>query len=286
MSSDPLAQADIWTGAPSDTEYDAVYAAVTATERGRWFLTEYANRNRHADTQLLVDALAKIEAAVHHDAPAPAALETTPPAADVASAAVEPASAAAKQDEITVADATEDDLSRAFKTELAENGEFAEAVAALASSLTLLSDKDEPAPEPKSQPASIVIPPPDYTETAAPSPVKAQTDAAPRWYIEPPDFVFQSADKGEVEPRGQSVQVKSLSPEPQLPEPQDDPAELFEPLSNGGAPAQSAAAAEPASPQLRTANGAAPDAAPRPKLNDALVAIRDLSEDERIALFG
>src|SRR3984885_14058989 len=68
MSSDPLAQADIWTGAPNDTEYDAVYAAVTATERGRWFLTEFANRNRHADTGLLVAAIARIESAVHADA--------------------------------------------------------------------------------------------------------------------------------------------------------------------------------------------------------------------------
>jgi hypothetical protein len=61
MSSDPLARSDIWTGAPNDTEYDAVYAAVTATERGRWFLTEYANRNRHADTGSLVAAMARIE---------------------------------------------------------------------------------------------------------------------------------------------------------------------------------------------------------------------------------
>src|ERR1700733_15039933 len=69
MSSDPLAHADIWTGAPSDTEYDAVYAAVTATERGRWFLAEYANRNRNVDAQLLTNALARIEAAVTRDAP-------------------------------------------------------------------------------------------------------------------------------------------------------------------------------------------------------------------------
>jgi len=73
MSSDPLARSDIWTGVPNETEYDAVYAAVTATERGRWFLTEYANRNRHADTHLLVTALARIETAIHDDVAAPAA---------------------------------------------------------------------------------------------------------------------------------------------------------------------------------------------------------------------
>src|ERR1700733_10457467 len=104
MSSDPLAQADIWTGAPNDTEYDAVYAAVTATERGRWFLTQYANRNRHADTQLLVDAMARIEAAVRADAPAS---EAPPPAADAAAAVAEHASADASQAESAVAEATE-----------------------------------------------------------------------------------------------------------------------------------------------------------------------------------
>src|ERR1700730_10862921 len=64
MSSDPLARPDIWTGAPNEAEYDAVYAAVTATERGRWFLTEFANRNRHADTDALTGALARVEAAI------------------------------------------------------------------------------------------------------------------------------------------------------------------------------------------------------------------------------
>jgi hypothetical protein len=283
MSSDPLAQADIWTGAPSDTEYDAVYAAVTATERGRWFLTEYANRNRYADTQLLVDALARIEDAVRTDAPAQAAPDPTPP--DTAAATVEPAAADASQiesavPEATESGATEDDLARAFKTELAENDEFAEAVAALASSLILLTEKDEPAPEPQSQPAVTVIPPPDYTEASAPPAVKAQADPTPRWYIEPPDFVFHRSDQGKNKGGIES-------PGPQLPaEPDDDPADLFELASDGIAHAQDGAVAETALPQLRIANGGAVSAAPRPSLNDSLVATRDLSEEERIALFG
>ncbi len=35
-----------------------------ATERSRWFLTEYASRNRHADTHAVLGALARLEAAV------------------------------------------------------------------------------------------------------------------------------------------------------------------------------------------------------------------------------
>lgn len=65
MSNDPLARSDIWAGALNETEYDAVYASVTATDRGRWFLSEYANRNRHANTDLVVAAIARIELAIH-----------------------------------------------------------------------------------------------------------------------------------------------------------------------------------------------------------------------------
>src|ERR1700744_3874146 len=64
MANDPLALAGIGTEPPQEADYHAVYAAVTATERGRWFLTEFANRNRHADTGSLVAALTRIEAAV------------------------------------------------------------------------------------------------------------------------------------------------------------------------------------------------------------------------------
>jgi hypothetical protein len=64
MSSDPLARPDIWAGAPNEAEYDAVYAAVAATGRGRWFLSEFATRNRHADTEALTGALARVEAAI------------------------------------------------------------------------------------------------------------------------------------------------------------------------------------------------------------------------------
>jgi hypothetical protein len=59
-----LALSAVFPGAPQETEYEAVYAAVTATERGRWFLAEFANRNRQADADTVIAALARIEAAV------------------------------------------------------------------------------------------------------------------------------------------------------------------------------------------------------------------------------
>jgi hypothetical protein len=45
----------------SDADYQAIEAAVMETTRGRWFLAEYARRNRHADTEMLLGALARLE---------------------------------------------------------------------------------------------------------------------------------------------------------------------------------------------------------------------------------
>jgi hypothetical protein len=65
MPNDPLAL--ILAGLPDEADYDAVHAALTATELGRRFLTEYADRNRHADTAMIVGALARIETAIRGD---------------------------------------------------------------------------------------------------------------------------------------------------------------------------------------------------------------------------
>src|ERR1700761_1916687 len=46
---------------PSEQDYDAIREAFMETSRGRWFLGEYAKRNRNADTRLVLDAVARIE---------------------------------------------------------------------------------------------------------------------------------------------------------------------------------------------------------------------------------
>jgi hypothetical protein len=74
MSSNPLVRPDFWAGAPNETDYDAVCAAVTATERGRWFLAEFANRNRNANTDLVTAAIARVEAAIRGDRLPPSAI--------------------------------------------------------------------------------------------------------------------------------------------------------------------------------------------------------------------
>lgn len=45
----------------SESDYEAIESAVMETVRGRWFLAEYARRNRHADTEMLLNAINRIE---------------------------------------------------------------------------------------------------------------------------------------------------------------------------------------------------------------------------------
>lgn len=60
---------------PSEEDYDAISQAFMETSRGRWFLGEYAKRNRNADTRMVLDAVARIEESL-------AAQREPPPAAD------------------------------------------------------------------------------------------------------------------------------------------------------------------------------------------------------------
>jgi chemotaxis regulatin CheY-phosphate phosphatase CheZ len=54
-------------GPPSEADYDAICAAVMETVRGRWFLSEYGRRNRHADTELVLGAINRIETTLRGD---------------------------------------------------------------------------------------------------------------------------------------------------------------------------------------------------------------------------
>lgn len=55
-------QAPASNGSPQgDSDYDSILAALMETARGRWFLREYARRNRAADTATLLMAIERIE---------------------------------------------------------------------------------------------------------------------------------------------------------------------------------------------------------------------------------
>lgn len=55
---------------PTEADYDAILAAVMETMRGRWFLAEYAQRNRTADTSLVLAAIARVEEKLQEARPA------------------------------------------------------------------------------------------------------------------------------------------------------------------------------------------------------------------------
>jgi hypothetical protein len=362
MANDALAQSGIDLGLPAEADYDAVYAAVTATERGQRFLTEFADRNRHADNDALMAAIARVEAAVLTDAPAKqsvrlpdigAAAERLADIAfglrergadgtlcDALDAAVREICAACGSDaktrqteigatpidrsEVTTPDRTasepvhqvaddtvaadEPSSSEAFDMPLQDSEKFAAAAAALAASMAALGEEAQTASEPQgTSSATAAIPPHDYQAVAA--------EQGPRWHIEAPDFVFhqpqREANDDAAEFSGQSNQPRSLLPGPQLlPSPEDDPAELFEPSTKRVAVLPAAppatSAAKPAPTPLATAVSAAAQAVhaasnpparsptgptvrpmpPRPPPVSPLAALRALTEEELIALFG
>lgn len=47
--------------AHGERDYEAIRDALTATARGRWFLAEFAKRNRNAEIRMVLDAVARIE---------------------------------------------------------------------------------------------------------------------------------------------------------------------------------------------------------------------------------
>jgi hypothetical protein len=48
----------------SDADYESIESAVMETGRGRWFLAEFARRNRTADTNMLLEAISRLENSV------------------------------------------------------------------------------------------------------------------------------------------------------------------------------------------------------------------------------
>ena len=63
-------------------EYEAIEKAVMESARGRWFLQEFARRNRSADTLMLLDAIGRLQAALSG-----AGAASPPPAAEIISLA-------------------------------------------------------------------------------------------------------------------------------------------------------------------------------------------------------
>ncbi len=78
---------------PSEEDYEAIREAFMETARGRWFLDEYAKRNRNADTRMVLDAVARIEEtlAAQKQPPPPVVVDRLPAALISIRSAVEKA---------------------------------------------------------------------------------------------------------------------------------------------------------------------------------------------------
>lgn len=63
MPTEPFALSTVRSAPLEEADYDAICDAMTATARGRWFLEEFARRNRNCDTTEVLAAIARMEAA-------------------------------------------------------------------------------------------------------------------------------------------------------------------------------------------------------------------------------
>jgi hypothetical protein len=70
MANEPLARAFSPPDAPDEDGFLTLRAALSASARGRAFLAEYLRRNRYADTEAVLKAIARIEARLQADASA------------------------------------------------------------------------------------------------------------------------------------------------------------------------------------------------------------------------
>ena len=102
MSSEALAAP---ADGPSEDDYKAFYSVLASSARGRAFLAEHTRRARHAETETLLAAIARIEATLaeqHSREPTPAALPPAPPSAGTALAAVAARAIAAAEGNLPV----------------------------------------------------------------------------------------------------------------------------------------------------------------------------------------
>lgn len=77
------------SASPTDADYEAIREAFMETTRGRWFLGEYAKRNRNADTAMVLEAVTRLEQSVATSRNEAAAAK--PPADSAAAASPAPA---------------------------------------------------------------------------------------------------------------------------------------------------------------------------------------------------
>src|SRR5258708_35107126 len=64
MPDKPFALSIVPPRPPAEDDYDAICTTMMESARGRWFLDEYARRNRSADTAVVLAAIERVEGAI------------------------------------------------------------------------------------------------------------------------------------------------------------------------------------------------------------------------------
>jgi hypothetical protein len=138
---------------------------------------------------------------------------------------------------------------------------------------------------------------PDVANEASVSAVPPSESALPSEHAVRDEALSEQAPAAEELPSEAVLPAQEFSTEP-VAGPEEDPAELFEPqpsappepagdaASPAVADASAPAAAAPSEPLPQVIPPPPMRAIPRPPLSDPLAAIRDLSDEERIALFS
>jgi len=246
-----------------DEDYRSFCAALESSARGRDFLAEYARRNRHADTQMLLGALDRLEAQMRADGSALERLRDELRMLLIAIRLSRPGIAAASPQAKTAKLADLLDMMERRIDAIAEGKS---------------ADVKEPEVPPAEQPAAAslaIVPPLDEPELPIPSPAGAQPPAialvqAPEKWL--PDFSDNPA---------QIIHSKPASLAAFMPEITfgDEPPPVLGPSASPPMPPAAAPAAA-ATPAIE--DPAKPATLPR---SDAIAAIMALTEAERIALF-
>lgn len=289
MANDSIAPASLPPDTSAERDFESFYAALTASARGQAFLAEYARRNRHADTQMLLSALDRLEALVRADGAALTllrdelhilliAIRLARPEIDAGN----PLTKAAKLAKLL--DLLEQRIDALIEGKAPGGAPPADIFAQVAPEVAL-----EATPDPAPPAVAVANPLP-------PDPVRAPLSVVPR--SDEPELPIPTP-AGATPPAIALVQGIRLEPAPANPEaikalPGPDP-EWRPIFDNSDAPTAAVmpdidfigASGDPAAPVAtppvaETSQAAKPAAAPR---GSALAAIMALSEEERIALF-
>jgi hypothetical protein len=305
MSNDHLVQSIVAAGPRNEADYEAVYAAVNATERGRWFLAEFARRNRSVDTELVLAAVTRIEAYIRGEAPSVATARGDKDDEKTANTLRGRLAALAPGASFLAPNQPPSDTAR-----MPSEPDAHDALIGSRAAFTEPAQQPPDVPEPAAQlPVPPQFEPAEHAQADPASAASAQDhavrDKSPRWHIEAPDFVFSGGGRRsdvEMESASSVAHQTQLSGAQLLAESTDDAAGSFrraqgivvalEFASESTAAAPTSASAtgreslpESSRPQLRVANvGASTHHSP---IRSGPLSVADaLSEDEVIALFG